>query len=122
VGFLKSLSEGFTGCTKFRVITAHNGEEALRVLGMIAVDLVVTDLVMPVMDGFELISTMKNDYPWIPVIVISAHLDHEAESRLRALGIAHYLEKPLDFDEISSAIKSKVSSSSGSQSEEVLVP
>ena len=122
MGFLKSLSEGFSGCKRFRVVTAHNGEEALRVLSMTAVDLLVTDLVMPVMDGFELIRVAKRDYPWIPVIVISAYLEHNAEARLQALGIDHYLEKPLDFDEIATAIKNKVSSASGQSESEVLVP
>jgi YesN/AraC family two-component response regulator len=121
-GFLKSLSEGFEGCKKFKCVIARNGKEALHVLATVAVDLVVTDLMMPVMDGFELIAAMKKDYPSIPVIVISAYLDLDVESRLRALGIDHYLEKPLDFNELTSAIKGKVSSASGEQSEGVLVP
>jgi YesN/AraC family two-component response regulator len=122
VGFLRSVADGFSGCSKFRCVTAHNGKEALRVLETVEVDLMVTDLVMPEMDGFELIGIMKKDYPSVPVIVISAYLDNEVESGLRALGIDHYLEKPLDFEELTSAIKDKVSSASGDQSEEVLVP
>jgi DNA-binding response OmpR family regulator len=120
--FLRSLTEGLSTCSeKFRVLTAHNGEEALRVLQLTDVSLLVTDLLMPIVSGYELIRRVRSDYPWIPIIVMSAHLDDESESRLRELGVTHFLEKPLDFEDVARRIGEKVSSSSG-QNEEALVP
>ncbi|MGE5238758.1 MAG: response regulator [Chloroflexota bacterium] len=122
-GFLRSLAEGLNAsCSdKFRVLTAHNGEEALRVLELTDISLVVTDLLMPCLDGYGLLGQIKLQWPWIPIIVMSAHLDHEAESRLKAMGVSHFLEKPLDFDHVATSIRDKVSSVSG-QNEEVFVP
>lgn len=120
--FLHSLTDGLSTCSeKFRVLTAHNGGEALRVLQLTDVSLLVTDLLMPIVSGYELIQRVRSDYPWIPIIVMSAHLDDESESRLRELGVTHLLEKPLDFEDIARRIGEKVSSGSG-QNEEVLVP
>ncbi len=120
-GFLRSLAEGLNACCeKFRVLTAHNGEEALRVLELTDISLVVTDLLMPRVDGYGLIGHIKTEWPWIPIIVMSAHLDHEAESRLKAMGVSHFLEKPLDFDHVATSIREKVASVSGQN--EALVP
>src|SRR4030067_3071418 len=78
---------------KFCVLTAENGDRALKVLESAYVDLVVTDLKMAVMDGFDLIAHMKREYPTIPVIVISSFLSPESEARLRALGVSQYIDK-----------------------------
>ena len=72
----------------------------MKVLETEYVDLVVTDLKMPVMDGFEFLSHMRKSYPDIPVIVISAFINPDAERRLSSLGIAQYLEKPFDSEDL----------------------
>jgi CheY-like chemotaxis protein len=77
----------------FFVLTAKNGEEALRVLESDWVDLIVTDLKMPVMNGYDLISHMNKKYPGIPVIVISSFLHAESETQLKALGVSQYIDK-----------------------------
>ena len=79
--------------SNFRIITAENGERALKVLESAQVDLVVTDLKMPVMNGYDLISHMKIKYPRIPVIVVSSFLYPEWETRLKALGVSQYIDK-----------------------------
>jgi CheY-like chemotaxis protein len=77
----------------FRILTAENGDRALRILESAPVDLVVTDLKMPVLNGYDLISHMKKNYPGIPVIVISSFLYPESERRIKALGITRYIDK-----------------------------
>ena len=77
----------------FRILTAENGDRALKVLESGQVDLVVTDLRMPVMDGFVLISHMKEKHPSIPVIVVSSFLYPESETKLKAIGVSHCIEK-----------------------------
>jgi CheY-like chemotaxis protein len=89
---------------EFRVLTAENGMIAKEVLEKLPVDLVVTDLKMPGMDGFELLSLIRRDHPYIPVIVMTAFGNPELEKWLESVGIFAYLEKPIDFEELTKKI------------------
>ena len=103
--FLLSLTDGLAAYAKdFQVVTALNGKEAVKVLNSTAVDLVVTDLRMPKMDGFELLAHMSSSYPEIPVIVMTAYGTPEIEERLQEMGTFHYVEKPLDLNVLADRI------------------
>jgi len=103
--FLLSLTDGLAAHAKdFEVVTALNGKEAVKVLDSTGVDLVVTDLRMPKMDGFELLAHMSGSYPDIPVIVMTAYGTPAIEERLQAMGTFHYLEKPLEFNVLADMI------------------
>jgi CheY-like chemotaxis protein len=92
--FLSLLASELRECTSnFCILTAENGIAALKILDSAPVDLVVTDLKMPVMDGLGLISQMKKSYPAIPVFVMSFYLDPAVEARLREMGVAQSIEK-----------------------------
>jgi two-component system capsular synthesis sensor histidine kinase RcsC len=92
--FLINLAQGLRAFAwRFQALTAENGEKALAVLESEHVDLVVTDLHMPVMDGFEFLSRIQKSYPDIPVIVMSACLDPDVETKLRSLGVTRCIEK-----------------------------
>ena len=77
---------------------ASDGREALRVLREGGFDVVLLDLVMPVMDGFEVLRTMKEDdrLRSLPVIVVSALEEMESVVRCIEMGAADYLAKPFD--------------------------
>lgn len=103
--FLLSLTEGLKAhSSQFNVLLAENGNKAVKVLESTPVDLVVTDLRMPEMDGFELLAYMSVHYPITPVIVITAFGTPEIEEQLLGTGTIHYLEKPLQFDELTQGI------------------
>ncbi|MCX5877250.1 MAG: response regulator [Deltaproteobacteria bacterium] len=89
----------------FEVVTAGNGKEALAVLASQPIDLVVTDLKMPEMDGFELVSRMSRLRNSVPVIVMTAFGTPEMEDRLMDLGAFQYIEKPVDFELLLQKIK-----------------
>ncbi|MCX5864346.1 MAG: response regulator [Deltaproteobacteria bacterium] len=89
----------------FEVVTAGNGKEALAVLAGQPIDLVVTDLKMPEMDGFELVSRMSRLRNSVPVIVMTAFGTPEMEDRLMDLGAFQYIEKPVDFELLLQKIK-----------------
>ena len=82
----------------YTIHTAADGQEALQKAMDIRPDLIVTDIMMPVMDGFEVLQRMRRDRRMraVPVVVISA-LD-EVESVVRAIemGAEDYLLKPFD--------------------------
>lgn len=69
---LRVQSAGVEASGRFRALTAKNGREALEVLRQERVDAVVTDLQMPVMDGFQLIAELSTRYPGLPVFVLTA--------------------------------------------------
>lgn len=75
------------------ILTAEDGKSALEILKSAPVDLVMTDLHMPVMDGFDLIVHMKKNHPAIPIIVMSGSFYPELETRLGNLGVANYIPK-----------------------------
>jgi YesN/AraC family two-component response regulator len=78
--FLLSLTDGLAVyANDFTVVTALNGKEAVKVLDSTEVDLVVTDLRMPKMDGFELLAHMSGQYPNIVVLSKLIQLFREAE-------------------------------------------
>jgi two-component system cell cycle response regulator len=82
--------------TDYSVFTACNGAEALDILQKEPVDIVITDIMMPVMDGFELCRQIKSDihHSHIPVIMLTAR--HTFQSKIEGLeiGADAYIEKP----------------------------
>lgn len=103
--FLRSMVDGFAAHrAKVQLLTASNGRAALRVLEREAVDLVVTDLKMPEMDGFELVAELSRSRPGLPVIIMTAFGTPEIEDRLRANGITRSLDKPIDIQALSRAV------------------
>lgn len=97
----------------FDVLTAENGQEALLILEQIpqgqkeTPDLIISDVMMPVMDGFKLLEALKtNENLWmIPVVMLTARA--EIEDRLTALriGVDDYLIKPFEEAELFARIK-----------------
>jgi len=83
-----------------RVEYAENGREALVKIGTLAPDLVVTDLQMPEMDGLELVSRMKEEYPQIPVVLVTGHGSEETAVAALRQGAASYVPKRLLAEEL----------------------
>ncbi len=103
---LLSIEAGFDAYKdRFRLLTAEDGKKALKILSSETVDLVVTDIRMPQMDGFELLVYMNVHFPAIPVIVMSAYGTREIEGKFESIGIVGFLDKPLDFDVLLSSIE-----------------
>jgi two-component system cell cycle response regulator len=82
----------------YEVAMAENGAQALEMLGSQAFDVVLLDLVMPEVDGFQVLEQMKRDSVQreIPVIVISALDEMESILRCIEMGATDYLPKPFD--------------------------
>jgi CheY-like chemotaxis protein/predicted regulator of Ras-like GTPase activity (Roadblock/LC7/MglB family) len=91
-----------------RVVTAANGHEAVEALAEGGVDLVVTDLRMPEMDGFELLAYLRRQSPHLPVFVMTALGSAEALDRLGSAGGLEVFEKPFDVDDLKRAIRERL--------------
>jgi len=87
---------------KFNVIEAENGLKALGILDKEQVDLVITDLMMPWMDGFELLKKMQEHeaYSKIPVLVVSARNTDEDRFKVLSSGVNDILHKPFNRGEL----------------------
>ena len=89
---------GFTECDYFN---AGNGLEALEQIKENPIDLIVTDINMPKMDGINFIKKFKNDNNKdIPIIVISSISESSITIELEKIGISHILTKPLNPQKI----------------------
>ena len=75
---------------------AYNGEQALALLSD-DIDVLVTDIRMPVMDGLELTQYVKQEYPSMPVIFISAYTEFEYARQALKLKVFDYISKPVDY-------------------------
>jgi CheY-like chemotaxis protein len=86
----------------FRVVTAADGVEALERMPAEKFDLIITDLNMPDMDGFEFIRTLREtpEYREIPIIVLSSMTDLKNKDYALELGALAFLEKPLSTEAI----------------------
>ena len=85
----------------FSVVQAASGEEALHLLENEYIDLAIVDIMMPVMDGFQLVEEMKD----IPVIMLTAKSQSADKLRGFSLGIDDYVTKPFDPDELLARVK-----------------
>ncbi|MEQ9286161.1 MAG: tetratricopeptide repeat protein [Cyclobacteriaceae bacterium] len=86
----------------FQVIEVENGLKALETLKKETVDLIITDLMMPWMDGFELLENIqKNEkYNQIPVLVVSARNTDDDKFRVLTAGVSDILQKPINRTEL----------------------
>lgn len=120
---LLTIAEGLSIYKQyFNLHTATNGADAVKLLKSLPrIDLVVTDLSMPKMDGFELLAYMNRNYPHVPVVLMTAFGTPKIEEIVNSMGIFRYLEKPLDINSIAENIFAALSSqavASASKAEE----
>lgn len=92
---------------EYDILEAENGKEALSILKENGVNLIISDIMMPVMDGFEFCNAVKNDvdFSHIPLILLTAQ--HNLQSRLTGLnqGADAYMEKPFSLEHLSAQIE-----------------
>ncbi len=102
---LHALKEGFKKYQEsFAVLLAEDGLRALGVLKQNIISLVVTDLKMPNMDGFELLAHIMEHYPDIPVIIITGYSTPEMEQLACEGGAVGYIAKPFLIENLAHKI------------------
>lgn len=79
-------------------LTATNGLEALEIIeNNLNIDVIVTDINMPYMNGLEMIKILRDRGINIPIVVMSAHTEEEYTNKAKEYGVNEYLLKPFDF-------------------------
>jgi DNA-binding response OmpR family regulator len=91
----------------FATVMAASGEEALVIARDEPVDLVLLDLMMPGLDGFEVTTRMKRSLITrrIPIVVLSALDDHAAKKRVLDAGAAEFASKPIDRSDLCARVR-----------------
>ena len=79
----------------YQVAEAENGVEALEIIAKKGFDLVITDLVLPKLHGFDLVHQIRARWPKIPIVVISGYLSKGA-AKVILEGVAEFIQKPID--------------------------
>ena len=94
----------------YRVLTARDGAEALQVLEKETVDLVLADIAMPQMNGYQLYQEMRQNPGWvaIPFILLSARRMDSDIRYGKELGVDDYLTKPIQLDDLLASVKGKL--------------
>ncbi|MCU0412666.1 MAG: response regulator [Bacteroidetes bacterium] len=95
----------------FSVVAACDGMDALEKLPQSKFDLVITDLNMPNMDGFELIKALREnpDYKDLPVIILTSLGDEANKEQGAKLGVNSYVVKPFSLEKIQYEVSKYVS-------------
>jgi len=103
---------------KYSVVIASNGKEGLKKAKKIIPDVIITDIMMPQMDGYELIEKIKSDIvtDHIPVIVLTARGDFDSKLIGLEIGADHYLTKPFSEEELILKVKNLLSNRKKMQS------
>ena len=95
----KAVSRYLSG-RGYQVFSCLNGEAALELLSEQMVDMVISDIMMPEMDGFALADAIRQLDKAIPILFMTALDDIDSKKKGFRLGIDDYMVKPIDFDEL----------------------
>ena len=91
----------------YDVVTAENGMDGLQKLGLEQINLILTDMNMPYMDGIEFTKQVRAnpDFSYIPIVMLTTEADEEEKQRAYKAGVDDYLVKPATAEEIVDSMK-----------------
>lgn len=96
----------FLGST-YHILNASNGQEALSMLHCHSIDLVISDISMPIMDGFELLRRLRQEQNNLtPFLFLTAHSEKNGVMQALLLGVDAYVTKPFESDELMARVMS----------------
>jgi len=102
---IRRLLKAVLTAENYNVFTAVNGEDALEVMDREHIDLVVLDIMMPKMDGYEFTSVLRTANNNLPILMVSAKHQPEDKHRGFIAGTDDYITKPIDVEEMLLRIK-----------------
>src|SRR4030065_2386202 len=89
---------------RYELIITNSGKEALTVLEKKSIDVVVTDIRMPDINGLDLLSWIREKYPSTKVIIMTAYGSAEVQKEATRRGSFYYLEKPFEISDVRTLI------------------
>ena len=103
---MREMIEATLSSAGYDVVQAENGEQGLRYLKSNDVDLIITDLNMPVMGGFVFIEKLREDVSNLatPILIMTTEISKEIKQLGRSVGATGWITKPFNPDKLLSAI------------------
>ena len=92
----------------YKIQTVESGTEAIRKILQESIDVLILDIYMAGMDGFETISLIERINPHLPIIVITGNSCLDVERKARAEGIFYFFTKPFDINQMKRVVKSAI--------------
>ncbi len=106
------------GNSGYTVVEAEDGEFALERFAVQPCDVVITDMNMPRMGGIELVRKLRELYPDVYIIMVTAFGTPDVEKQALRAGVNEYLTKPFDFEELEHRVQSFFEKRDGSSSKD----
>jgi CheY-like chemotaxis protein len=105
---LRDLLRVHLGTHGYGIRFAADAEEGLRAVLQQQPDLILCDLNLPYLDGFEMVKALRGDdiTRHIPVVVLTGRADDESFVKAMQMGVRHYITKPVQVDDLIAAINS----------------
>lgn len=118
---IRKLIEIYLKQEGYNVFHAGNGNQALQVLDRISVDLVIADIMMPEMDGYELTKILRNTNYSLPIFMVTAKDAFSEKKKGFDLGADDYMTKPIDMDELVLRVKALLRRSKISSAKQIVI-
>ena len=106
--------------SQYRIQHASDGAKALKIIAKSPPDLVITDLIMPCIDGLELVRRLRNQYPNVPVILLTAFGDEGIAAEALEAGAASYVPKAQKAERLLPAVERVAAHAQANRSREEL--
>lgn len=105
--FTEIIKNNLERSGEYKVLVALNGKDGIRLAQKYKPDMILLDVIMPKMDGFEVLKTIKcaEETVAIPVVMLSARTDSDAKLKAMSLYNEDYITKPVDLEELRQRIK-----------------
>ncbi len=103
-GIRKNVADSLRYYAK-EVIEARNGKEALELYEKHSPDIIYTDVMMPIMDGMELVEKIRQDNIQIPIVMVTANTDKDFLLRAVELHLEQYVVKPINLKELKKSLQ-----------------
>lgn len=97
---IRKLIEIYLKKEGFQVFHGNNGEEALDIIDNVKIDLIIADIMMPKMNGYELVKELRDANYTLPILMVTAKDTYPDKKMGFELGADDYMTKPIDMDEL----------------------
>lgn len=120
---LRQMLRFALGAQGYNIIEADNGIEAIKILAKEAVDVLVVDWQMPVMNGIELVRVLRDkpEFDNLPIVMVSCWDNLTARREAYSLGVNTWLKKPFRMSEIQSVVETALVAASPRENDESTV-
>ena len=108
---LLSVLKALLTASGYEILTTSDGNKAIGIIKAVDIDLVISDIRMPAMNGMELLRLIHQEKPALPVVMLTAYASAKTARECKELGAVGYLSKPFTNDEVLGIVQHAIESS-----------